>query len=92
MELRNNFQLSKFDTLTDEQHTFLLAFLKNRGNLKTVQNELDISYPTAKKRLDELLVSVGMIEETGNENTEEIDMANLFADRSRLRVEVEVDE
>ena len=85
MELRNNFQLSKFDTLTDEQHTFLLAFLKNRGNLKTVQNELDISYPTAKKRLDELLVSLGMIEETGNENTEEIDMANLFADRSSTK-------
>ncbi|MBQ3878821.1 MAG: DUF2089 family protein, partial [Oscillospiraceae bacterium] len=50
--------------------------LKNRGNLSAVQAELQISYPTAKKRLDELLIQLGLEEndDTKNESEEEIDM------------------
>ena len=49
MELKNNFDLSPFDQLNSEQNALLISFLKNRGNLKEVQSDLNISYPTAKK-------------------------------------------
>ena len=56
LELRNDFELSAFEKLSREQNQFLMTFLKNRGNLKNLQNELQISYPLSKKKLDELLL------------------------------------
>ena len=49
MELKQDFAFTQFDKLTDAEYSFLMTFLRQRGNLKNVQNELDISYPTAKK-------------------------------------------
>ena len=60
LELRNDFELSAFEKLSREQNQFLMTFLKNRGNLKNLQNELQISYPLAKKKLDELLLALGI--------------------------------
>lgn len=81
MELRNCFEGSVFDKLSTEQHTFLLEFLRQRGNLKNVQSEMDISYPTAKKRLDDLLVALELATEE-RIAVEELDMSNLSVDRS----------
>lgn len=82
MELKNNFELNPFDKLTNDQHDFLLAFLKNRGNLKNLQAELQISYPTAKKKLDELLDALSLCETKSPENNfmEETDMTNWTTD------------
>ena len=57
MELNNTFELSPFNELSSEQYSFLLSFLRCRGNLKSLQKELQISYPTAKKKLDDLLIT-----------------------------------
>lgn len=64
MELRNDFELSSFDALSEEQIDFLICFLKQRGNMSLVQGELNISYPTAKKRLDDLLVALNLKDNT----------------------------
>lgn len=56
-------QVSEYDRLSPEQNLFLRTFLACRGNLKELQNELGISYPTAKKRLDELLLALGITED-----------------------------
>lgn len=56
------YPLNKFLTLDSQQEQFLLTFLLSKGNLKEVQERLDISYPTAKNRLEELLLSLGLIE------------------------------
>lgn len=53
-------ELSPFDYLSDEQKNFLLVFLRNEGNITTLENELKISYPTVKKQLNELLVALGL--------------------------------
>ena len=84
MELRKTFDLSPFDTLDDEKNAFLLSFLRNRGNLKNVQAELQISYPTAKRRLDEMLLALDLYEEenTNIVESEELDMRNWFTDRT----------
>ena len=52
--------LSTYDYLSDECSQFLQTFLVCRGNMKEVQSKLSISYPTAKKKLDELLLSLGL--------------------------------
>ncbi len=84
MELKNDFELSIFEQISSEQYSFLLAFLQNRGNLKEVQADLQISYPTAKKKLDELLIALGL-NERAEEEEKEIDMRNLHIDYSSNR-------
>ena len=50
-----------------------------------MQNELGISYPTAKKRLDELLVQLELQEENNDDAFEEFDMAKMVVDRSSTK-------
>lgn len=48
-EVRNEFELSSFDRLSEEQRNFLLKFLERRENLKEVQAAMNIlkrSLPT----------------------------------------------
>ena len=87
LELKNNFELSAFDKLDDEQYSFLLEFLRHRGNLKNVQDALGVSYPTAKKKLDDLLIVLGLAEETedGSEEQEVISLENLHVDASSTK-------
>lgn len=75
LELRNDFELSVFDTLEPEQFAFLCSFLKQRGNMSSVQSEFGISYPTAKKRLDQLLAALGLYD-LKTEDREELDMSS----------------
>ena len=77
MEMKNDFELSAFDRLSNEQYAFLIEFLQQRGNLKNVQSELGVSYPTAKKKLDELLIALELTQEADEQEMEKIDMSNL---------------
>lgn len=83
VELRNTFELSAFDRLKKEQWDFLISFLKYRGNLKSLQEEIGISYPTAKKRLEELLIALEI--DDRHTTQEELDMSNISANRSSNR-------
>ena len=57
--VEGHFELSKFSRLDPEQLAFLELFLKARGNIKEVERELGLSYPTVRARLDALLVTLG---------------------------------
>ena len=82
MEMKNNFELSAFDRLSNEQYAFLIEFLQQRGNLKNVQSELGVSYPTAKKQLDDLLIALELTQEADEQEMEEIDMSNLVVNHN----------
>lgn len=69
LELKNDFELSPFDRLDAEQSAFLLCFLRCRGNMSQLQDELHLSYSVAKKRLSNLLIS---LELTPDEPEEDI--------------------
>jgi hypothetical protein len=56
----SNLESCPFCNLPSESLAFLWAFLKARGNIKEVEKDLGISYPTVRKRLYELLVSLGL--------------------------------
>jgi len=58
-EISGDFQLSKFNYLSKEHLYFIEVFIKNKGNIKQIEKELGISYPTVKKNLDEVIVSLG---------------------------------
>jgi hypothetical protein len=49
-----------FCNLSPDLYRFLEVFLKSRGNIKEVEKELGISYPTVRKRLDDLLATLGL--------------------------------
>ena len=58
-EISGEFQLSKFSYLSKEHLYFIEVFIKNKGNIKQIEKELGISYPTVKRNLDEVIVSLG---------------------------------
>ncbi|WP_343208585.1 DUF2089 domain-containing protein [Anaerolentibacter hominis] len=57
--IENDFALSKFDYLSPEDLYFAETFLKCRGNIKEVEKELKISYPTVRSRLDDIIRKLG---------------------------------
>jgi hypothetical protein len=69
--VKGEFPLNRFLTLSRDEEEFLIVFLMSRGNLKEVQERLNISYPTAKSRLEEVLKSLGLSEEEKKEEIKE---------------------
>ncbi|HHZ18244.1 MAG TPA: DUF2089 domain-containing protein [Acholeplasmataceae bacterium] len=59
IEISGDFALPAINKLSREQLTFVLMFLKNQGNIKAVEKEMNISYPTVKKILNEVLTTLG---------------------------------
>lgn len=57
--LHGKFQLCRFCRLSQEQQAFLEVFVKNRGNIKEIEKELGISYPTVKNRLEDAISAMG---------------------------------
>jgi hypothetical protein len=53
--LEGEFGVGRFGRLTREQLSLLESFLRSRGNLKEMERELGISYPTVRARVDALV-------------------------------------
>ena len=47
--------------------------MKNQGNLKSLQTEQGISYPAAKKKLNDLLVAMNLVDNVQPYSVEDID-------------------
>lgn len=60
--IENEFELTKLATLTQEQLYFIEIFLKSRGNIKEVEKELGISYPTVRGKLNDIVAALGYAE------------------------------
>lgn len=53
------FHLCRFCYLTKEQKDFAEIFIKNRGNIKEIEKDMKISYPTVKNKLENLIEALG---------------------------------
>lgn len=53
------FSVCKFCQLPQDQKAFAEVFIKCRGNIKEVEKELGISYPTVRSRLETVIESLG---------------------------------
>ncbi len=58
--LEGEFGVGRFGRLTREQLALLESFLRSRGNLKEMERELGISYPTVRGRIDALVRALGL--------------------------------
>jgi hypothetical protein len=65
--IENDFELSKLASLSPEQLDFVEVFLASRGNIKEVEKELGISYPTVRGKLNEIIASLGYEPKKKNE-------------------------
>lgn len=74
--IENEFELSKFEYLGEDQLSFMETFIKCRGNIKDVEKELGISYPTVRAKLDEVISALGyvIVKKPVIESAEIIDM------------------
>ncbi|OHB78439.1 MAG: hypothetical protein A2Z25_12660 [Planctomycetes bacterium RBG_16_55_9] len=53
-EIKGSFKTEGMSTLPAEYQKFIAVFLRHRGNIKAVEKELGISYPTINKMLDSI--------------------------------------
>lgn len=54
LKMQGEFKPGLFSTLSDDQLTFVRAFLRVRGNLSEMEKVLGVSYPTIRNKLDEI--------------------------------------
>lgn len=57
--IENTFDFPKLMHLTREQLDFVEVFIMCRGNIKDVEKELNISYPTVRAKLDQVIEMLG---------------------------------
>ena len=68
--LEGEFGVGRFGRLDREQMSMLESFLRSRGNLKEMERELGISYPTVRGRVDALIRSLGLSDGSTDEDVE----------------------
>ena len=87
-ELHGEFLANEFARLPQDKLDFLRTFLSCRGNLKEVEAELSISYPTVRARLDQLLLALKL---AGREESADTaaDQAEVLAALERGELSVE---
>ncbi|WP_345580620.1 DUF2089 domain-containing protein [Tessaracoccus lubricantis] len=59
-EIAGEFASCEFCSLGEADLTLLKVFLGSRGNLREVEKHLQVSYPTARARLDAVLAKLGL--------------------------------
>lgn len=57
--LEGHFTLGRLQRLSREQVQFVETFIKCRGKIKDVEEEMGISYPTVVARLNEVILAMG---------------------------------
>src|SRR5262245_29005562 len=57
--LEGEFSVGRFARLSREQMALLESFLRSRGNLRDIERELGISYPTVRARVEALVRALG---------------------------------
>jgi hypothetical protein len=70
------FGLGRLQSLTAEQVQFVETFIKNRGKIKDVEKELDVSYPTVVARLNEVVRAMGY--ELDERDLSEVDQYEMY--------------
>jgi hypothetical protein len=83
--LEGDFSVSRFGRLNRDQHAVLESFLRSRGNLREMERELGISYPTVRSRVEALVQALGFGEraDVGEPEDGEAEVAPIPSTTSR---------
>ena len=90
--LEGEFGVGRFGRLDPEQLSLLESFLRSRGNLKEMERELGISYPTVRGRVDALVRALGFGEPAPDELDAGIDLDTADWPESSSTPETDADE
>ena len=85
--LEGEFSVGRFGRLTKEQLVLLESFLRSRGNLRDMERELGISYPTVRGRVEALVRALGFGPRDGAEEPED-EGATASADAAAARQQI----
>ena len=66
--LEGQFSVGRFGRLDRDQLALLESFLRSRGNLREMERELGLSYPTLRGRVDALVRALGLGGPTASED------------------------
>lgn len=86
--LEGEFSVGRFGRLTKEQLMLLESFLRSRGNLRDMERELGISYPTVRGRVEALVRALGFGPRDGAEDPEDDAAATASADVAAARQQI----
>jgi hypothetical protein len=81
IDITGEFELSKFDYMSRDDLRFIEVFLKSQGNLKDVQSELGLSYPTVKKMLEGVIRRLGYDVKDENPAVNENEILNMVRNK-----------
>lgn len=82
--IEGDFQPCEFCRLPEEDLDFVKVFIKCRGNIKDVEKELGISYPTVRGKLDAVIRGLGfevLTKESVKENENNAEARNEILDQ-----------
>ena len=82
--IEGDLQPCEFCRLPEEDLEFIKVFIKCRGNIKDVEKELGISYPTVRGKLDSVIRGLGYevsAKETLKENNDKVNTRNVILDQ-----------
>jgi hypothetical protein len=86
--LEGDFSVGRFGRLTREQLALLESFLRSRGNLREMERELGISYPTVRSRVEALVRTLGFGPRPDDETADDTGTAAATAAAGRTRDEI----
>jgi hypothetical protein len=69
MTLEGEFRMSRLARLDPEQQQLVEQMVLSGGNLKDISSALEVSYPTLRKRLDNLIVALRTLHEKDEAQT-----------------------
>jgi hypothetical protein len=84
--LEGEFSVGRFGRLTKEQLALLESFLRSRGNLRDMERELALSYPTIRSRVEALVRALGFGPRDGDEASADDNPAASKAASSRQEI------
>lgn len=67
--VNGQYQLPLLASLSADEQEFILSFFKESGKLNTMAKQLNVSYPTLRNRLDDLIEKVKKLEEELNQQS-----------------------
>ena len=57
--IESEYSTCRFCRLPQESLDFIEVFVRNRGNIREMERELEISYPTVRSRLNDVIKELG---------------------------------
>lgn len=88
--IEGHFSPCKFCRLNNEQKNFIDVFIKCRGNIKEVEKELGVSYPTVKNKLEDAAGALGYKFEQPKSDTKRQDVLDRL-NNGEISVEEAID-